>query len=363
MDMDFLDTFQNEHYTPRLKQLFVDTSAWISENNASIQYSFTDAIDSACKDIAELQKKGLVPEISCLCISFLFTSLHSEMPQFQIDCYPEGWLPTGKSIYATRFDASWLTTYIEAFRQNLISDSQKDGTINLIPPEQVNIFVLRAVRDLLFYSVNIVKYFPDLDRAKNLFAMSRAEDFWISFGELGDWQRIVFAVFPYIDIFNCDEDTVLRFHSFPAITYRQKTFSNLDLTHSVFRDCTFIDCHIDGCIWNDCTFDNCTFKRTEIARSTFWGAAFYRCTLEATSFVQNTFHHILDESVKEMFRAASFIRCNIHQTIFDSCDLTGIQVLACDYDSVKVVGLDDGTVFPFAGRCIEEGDMESDGIL
>ena len=57
MDMDFLDTFQNEHYTPRLKQLFVDTSAWISENNASIQYSFTDAIDSACKDIAELQKK------------------------------------------------------------------------------------------------------------------------------------------------------------------------------------------------------------------------------------------------------------------------------------------------------------------
>ena len=75
-------------------------------------------------------------------------------------------------------DASWLTTYIEAFRQNLISDSQKDGTINLIPPEQVNIFVLRAVRDLLFYSVNIVKYFSDLDRAKNLFAMSRAEEFF-----------------------------------------------------------------------------------------------------------------------------------------------------------------------------------------
>ena len=88
MDMDFLDTFQNEHYTPRLKQLFIDTSAWISENYASIQCSFTDAIDSACKDIAELQKNGLVPEISCLCISFLFTSLHSEMPQFQIDCYP-----------------------------------------------------------------------------------------------------------------------------------------------------------------------------------------------------------------------------------------------------------------------------------
>lgn len=363
MDVDFLDVFQTKHYVPRLKQLFIDTSAWISENYTSIQYSFTDAIDNVCKDVTELQKNSLIPEISYLCISFLFTSLNSETPQFQIDCYSEGCLPTGKSLYSKRFDASWLTRYIEEFRENLINDSKKDGTINLIPPEQINIFVLRAVRDLLFYSVNIVKYFPDINRAKNLYIMSKSEEFWISFGELGDWQRIVFAAFPYIDIFNCEENAILRFRSFPAITYRKKTFSKLDLTHSVFRDCTFIDCDIDGCIWNDCTFDNCTFKRTMITGSTFWGAAFYRCTLEATSFVQDTFHCMLDESVKEMFRAASFIRCNMHQIRFDSCDLAGAQVHACDCDTVEVIGLDNNITSPFIGTCIEEGDTESDGIL
>ena len=363
MDMDFLDAFQDKHYTPRLKQLFVDTSANISENYTSIQSSFIDAIDNICKDVVELQKSNLIPDISYLCISFLFTSINSETPQFQIDCYPEGWLPTGRSLYSTRFDASWLTTYIEEFRQNLICDSKKEGTINLIPPERINIFVLRAVRDLLFYSTNIVKYFPDLNRAKNLFAMSRSEEFWISFGELGDWQRIIYALFPYIDIFNCEEGTVLRYRSFPAITYRQKTFSNLDFTHSVFRDCTFIDCNIEGCTWNDCTFDNCTFKRTTITGSSFWGTAFYRCALENMNFAQDTFHHILDETVKEMFRSASFIRCNIHQTCFESCDLASTQVLACDCDSVEVIGLDSNIASPFAGAHIEEGDTESDGIL
>lgn len=363
MDMDFLNTFQDKHYTPRLKQLFIDTSANISENYPSIQSSFIEAIDNACRDVIELQKDELLPEISYLCISFLFTSIKSGMPQFQIDFYPEGWLPTGKSLYSTRFDASWLTTYIEEFRQNLINDSKKDGTINLIPPEQVNVFVLRAARDILLYSANIVKYFPDLNRAKNLFAMSKSEEFWVSFGELGDWQRIIYAVFPHIDIFNCEKDTILRFRSFPAITYRQKIFSSLDLSHSVFRDCTFIDCNFDKCVWNDCTFDNCTFERVVVTDSNFWGTSFFRCALEDTNFAQDTFHHVLDESVKEMFRAASFIRCSIEKVRFDSCDLAGVQVLACDCDSVEVIGLDNNVTSPFAGTLIKEGDTESDGIL
>lgn len=336
MGIDFLSRFEENHYTPRLKSLFDSTMEYISSHVDEIERAFSRAIDAVCDEATKAQEAGMLPEVSYISISFLYTSFYLGKPQFQIDCYPEGWF-LAESMCSARFDAAWVTRFVEGFREDLINDSKKDGTIRVVPPEEINVFVLRAVRDLLFYVVNVIKYFPKMHAFPKLFRMAKGESFYMTFGELGDWQRAIYAVLPKVDIFNCDKDTILRFRSFPAIYYHDKEFAELDLTHSVFRDCTFIDCDISACIWNDCLFDNCTFKNISIKESSFLGTVFFQCKLDGISFERDTFHQVLGDSDKEFYKDAMFSYCSLSHSVFTDCDLEKCVFNKCDCKAVEVV--------------------------
>lgn len=351
MGTDFLNRFEREHDAPRFKALFDDTAQYIAAHSSEIESAFWCAIDSFCDEVIKKQEAKLLPDVAYISVSFLFTSFYFGTPKFQIDCYPEGWCVASESMYSTAFDAAWCTQYIGTFREDLIHDSKKDGTIRVIPAEKVEVYVLKAVRALLLYIVNVVKYFPQAHTSPKLFQMARSESFCLTFGELGDWQRVIDAILPEVDIFNCDKDTSLRFRRFSAVYFQDKEFSGLDLSHGTFRDCTFIDCKISECLWNDCIFDHCTFKRTFVGDSSLLGTTFFRCKMEYATFRNDTFNKALEEDDREVFRAAVMSHCSLMQTTFTDCDLTKCDLHKSDCDTVELIGgSTEGSLFSTFGK-------------
>ena len=76
-----------------------------------------------------------------------------------------------------------------------------------------------------------------------------------------DWQDIVYAALPEIDIFNHNMNVLLKQRDFFSKEYEKKMFINLDMSNSRFYNCIFKECTFDNCILNDCIFETCSFKR------------------------------------------------------------------------------------------------------
>lgn len=327
-------------------QEFEDRQQEITENLRNRLNQYMDQLQK----LQELQVSGAAAEIT---ISFLYTSLEQECAEFRIDSYGEGGMLYGDTMLSDRFSAPWLTGYLTEMTEELKKRAAEDNLRRYIRPAELETLKLRAVRSLLYYFSSRFRYVmaDALDR-KRLAALQKTDTFVIAMGEYQDWQRPVFALTPEIDIFNCEEHTVLDFRRFAAVYYKDKVFRGKSITNSRFIDCTFEYCQINDCQMNDCIFDGCNFENVELKETEMIGCLFIDCEFKNVRFEKAVFDADTTQKTGEYYEPAEFYRCGFLETIMENCKCSRCVVKDCDIETLVITASD-----------VEESDLFGDGRI
>lgn len=128
-----------------------------------------------------------------------------------------------------------------------------------------------------------------------------------------DWQKILFAKVPEIDIIANPKEQPLLFQKIEEKKYRGQTLENMDLTQTRFKNCEFSKCIFDNVVLNDVRFVNCLFRNVEMHSGTMYGATFIDCVFENVNMDGMEKDYIPDVtqgvSLDNIYRQVSYIEC------------------------------------------------------
>lgn len=348
MGETYIQRFEREVYPEKFASMAEETADAFDRERDRITKTWTGALRQYMGQLAELQEEGNAPAVAEIDLSFLYTSLEEGHPKYRIDSYGEGGRILEDSILTGYIPADWMTAGLENFTQQLSTHVAEKGLRRYIRPAMIETLRLRAIRSLLYYFALRFKYYiQDMLDLKQLARVGKAPHFFIQIGEYMDWQKTIYAVRPSVDIFNCDRTEDLRFRSFPAVSYVEKQFRDLDLSHASFKDSTFTDSSIEGCTMTDCMFDGCTFENVRVHASRMAGSIFAYCVFKNTAFAETTFFEgETDNENPQYFEPAEFHSCSFDGVTMERCVLTGCPVRDCD---VPGLVLDENTQTEYSG--------------
>lgn len=332
MEANCIELFSKEYYPPAFLGMFQKTKEYFDSQEEKIWELFGGTLNHFFESLSHLQGQDILPAVSDIKISFLFTGYYFGKPQFQLDAYSEGGYLLGESLLSERFSAEWMTQYIEEMKEELLETSKKESMIRFVRPAQIEVFGLQAVRSLLYYFGGHMKYLiPDCFEAGKLSKVRKSPEFYLSFGEFMDWQRPLLARLPEVDIFNCDPNTPLTFRTFRAIYYEKKSFSQLKLDHACFKDCTFLNCTITDCSMRDVLFENCRFNQVSFEKTSLLGCSFAFCRIEHTKFRKTECRiEEVTEDISEVYKEVEFYHCTLEENCFEETDLSEILFEDCE---------------------------------
>ena len=333
----YIEMFEETYYPPAFLHLFQKTKEAIEKEQEEIQEMIGKGLNSYLELLQKLQKEEILPSISEITISFLFTSYYLKQPVFQLDCYGAGGQVLRDSFLTEYMQADWLTRYIEEFQEELLEQAKKNRLGRFIRKAEMQVLGLRAVRSLLSYFSGYMKYWiPDNIDKKKLGKLQKEENFFITFGEYKDWQKPVLARLPEVDIFNCDMDTSLLFRTFRGIYYEKKSLINLNLNFGVFKDCMFQNCEIRGCKMNDCLFENCKFEDVIIEQGENIAGSYANCHFDKVKFEKVIFSDSKKEEKLEVYKNTEFYHCHFQHTEWNECDLSDSTLSFCEIEEIQM---------------------------
>lgn len=365
----YWERFEEEEYSKELLELSRKTAASFHEKEEEIRMLFSEGIHSILKKAVLLQEKGEIPPLAELTVSFLFSSFYFGQPEFRLDCYGKGGYLMTESLLTETVPADWLTRYVEEMGQTLFMRAKQEGLARYIRPAGIYVLCLRAVRSLLLHYSGWMKYrMPELLDFKKYSRLILEESFRLSFGEYLDWQRVLYAKLPEVDLFNCSKETSFLHRTFHSIYYEKKTLENLDLTGAVFHGCTFCNTAINNCCMNDCLFETCIFEAAVIRDTLMAGCTFVDCTIEGVMLESVLFSSEKMEESPEVYKCTEWMESKLSSVQFAACDLNGCQLYLCQLREVLIQGgtLEDSdfskeegcTILPelevFQGEAVEE---------
>lgn len=368
MITSYLEMFEETFYPSAFEQMAGETIQNFIKNREAIVKQIEIQLNEYFDRIIKAQAMNLVSPIAEITFSFLYTSLDEQEAVLQLDCYGEAGRSYSDSQLSGRIPAGWLSYRLEQFTESLKQIAAQQGIANFVRPAGFEVFKLRAVRSLLAYFAGQFKYLIDdmLDR-KKLAQIVKSETFVIEVGEYLDWQKVIFAILPEVDIFNHEANTGLCFRRFPAFYYQEKQFVNLTMNRAEFTDCTFKESEITGCTMNDCIFDQCVFERVHISRTKMMGCLFIGCTIKETTMTNVDFYISADIEPEEYYEPAEFYDCELTSNRFEHCNLLQCGVSDCEITDLIIC---DG-ITEDCGFCgIEQvrweeaaGEEKADGVL
>lgn len=130
-------------------------------------------------------------------------------------------------------------------------------------------------------------------------------------------------------------DSDLTDKEFTDCTFTRCDFSNSDFSVSVITDCTFIDCNLSNIIVKDTSFRSVIFDSCKLMGIIFgeidtfllnW--AFKNCRIELCTF----------NGLK--MPKTPFVKCQIHETDYNSSQLTGSSFAESDLASSNILDCD-----------------------
>lgn len=338
MSQTYLQMFKDQFYPVVFMEAAKKTIVSFGENEERIVESWRRELSLYLERIAALQQKEQAGPVAEITVSFMYTSLYEGKAVFRVDSYGDEGRVYGESMAAAFLSADWLVQELPSLKEELAACAAREGLRGVVRPAAFEVLALRAVRSLLYYFAGRFKYIVTkvLDE-KYLARLKKGEVFVICIGEYLDWQNTVFAILPEVDIFNCGRDTKLQFRHFPAIVYRRKQFTDLNLSQSKFTDCTFEDVVIGECCMNDCTFDGCSFNRVTISGTQMAGSLFIDCVIREAKFEEVVF---CGDGVRgheaEYFAPVEFVGCTFSQADFNDCRLGGVNLTECEASEVVI---------------------------
>ena len=323
MEDQYTVKFQEEVYPKVFEEVAEQTFRLFSQNEKHIAKEWKSRLDVHMDQIVYMQKQGIIERVAQTDISFLYSSINTGT-QFRVDSYPQGGRIYASSLYTTMLDGSWLTKAVEPMGNKLAKYASQEGIRQYIRPAYIETLKLRAIRSLLAIMVARFKYtIPFIIDTKRFAKMKKEDSYLICMGEYMDWQNVLYANLPSVDIFNCDEGTNLRFRSFLAIYYQNKQFAQLDLEHAVFIDCTFQNVVIEECDMNDCLFDGCIFENVQFVTTKLAGSTFKKCEMSHVTWLCATFTMDQIEGQEQGY---------FEPTVFERCDFIGCSFEGCNID-------------------------------
>lgn len=327
--------FQEELYPKAFRETAEKTICYFNENEEQIAKEWRSKMNQHIDVLVQMQEDSIVGEISEMDISFLYSSIETTGASFRLDSYGEGGRVYSPSVYTTILDGSWLVVSLEQLGKKLTEYVSEEGIRRYIRPAYIETFKYRAVKSLLGFMATRLKYTcPLMIDTRKLAKIKKCENFALCMGEYMDWQNVLYAILPSVDIFNCDEGISLRFRRFVAIYYSDKEFVQLELGQSKFTDCTFQNVTIEKCGMNDCVFDGCTFENVRIIDTEFAGSLFNKCKLSNVKFDKTIFTlQKLEGHEQEYFEPAKFDNCDFIGCSFHECSIYECNIEECIIDS------------------------------
>lgn len=329
----YIQMFQEEIYPDIFLKITEETIRQFADKEEQIIEEWKKGIKQYMEQVVSVQETP-VAEIN---ISFLYTSLYEEKAKFRIDSYGRGGRVLEESMFTAYLPADWLVAGMDQLEEMLTERAAKESMRRYVRAAEIETLKLRAVRSLLYYFALRFKYLiQDMIDFKCLAQIQKSDSFVIQIGEYMDWQKTIYAIFPEVDIFNCDKKTDLRFRNFPAIYYKDKKLEGLNLTQARFQDCTFSESVIENCVMNDCLFENCIFENVNITDTKMLGCLFQNCTFKQVCFQNDSFYQGQGQSMEpEYFEPAEFFRCAFLDSDFKECSLSECMVTDCEGISLE----------------------------
>ena len=290
-----------------------ETKKYLDDNHELKRNVIQQNLTEACIHMADYQNKELSIPIESISMSFLNFSYYFNKPIIRILFFAKGMLWKEPLMYMD-FDAEWLVEPLKSYKQKLeeyVKENKKKT-------EWLNVEMRRMLRLLLKMTSYYIKYdvreWCENEALRNLFL---CDDVVISFGEYMDWQLVLHRIRQNRDIFQCDDKQMLQYTRFQDMVYKKKMFSDLDLTGTIFLNCTFTNCKMEQVIFHDAIFRNCVFDKVSAKKVQIYGASFEKCL----------FRNCTGSDIKEVQEELENITCFYKEPEWIECEVDGDGIL------------------------------------
>lgn len=309
---DYLAQYEKDYYEPATTALLQKTTEYLIANNERITAQLTKELEGFMEKIAKMQKIQPIPA-GQIAISVLRTALWEGAPKLRFDCYDAG-KEAGLNIAYQYMDADFLFTEWEAYKEALEKGVKECKAERFIREAQLEQYMSRTIeRVIKLYVMNLKYYLADADYLEHFKEMQLAEVFIITVGEYLDWQKILYAKVPEIDIVANPKEQPLLFQKISEKKYRDREFTDMDLSQSRFVNCEFSKCTFEQVALKDVRFVNCLFRDVAMKSGSLYGATFIDCHFMNTDMegMEKEAKPDISKplSLQEIYRKVSFISC------------------------------------------------------
>ena len=231
--------------------------------------------------IAQIQGENPVGRIT---ISLIRISAWEERQRARIEVYDRDEI-VGRLLYETQTDVSYIFTEWENYRKRIVDMAETKGVRRYIKDPVVRLFMEERLTDMASYLYAIYKYILiDAEEIENYGLMNTIPGFMITIGEYMDWQKVLYAEVPPIDLADVDESSPAMYARFKNKIYRDLHIRGADLESTKFTDCKFYRCTFENVNLNDALFENCQFKDVVMKSGTMYGAVMKKCVRVRSDF-------------------------------------------------------------------------------
>ncbi|RKI66631.1 hypothetical protein D7V91_11970 [bacterium 1xD42-67] len=328
---EYIAQFQSECYLPAASAAMNRFMASYADHSEEIHKTVIGQFDAFSRCIVRLQERQLMDSVHSIAISFPYSSLLCGNPCMMFELYPDFPFFAPHQLQEI-FSAPWVFPEWDTFYEDLLGRTQKLGLGTVIRPPYIKSSLWDVARYILHFVSTFVKtQLVDVERLSSFCAMRKAETFRITFGEYMDWQRLIYAQLPSIDIFNCEEDETLSFRVFCSAVYEDKVFANLTLDDARFESCIFRNCLFKGTKLRDAKFEGCDFENCRFEQVRLDGARFSGSKLQNVEMSEVKTNCMIPDpdTILGGFTTTDFINCFLENVSITQSDYSASQFQGC----------------------------------
>lgn len=328
---EYIAQFQSECYLPAASTAMNRFMSSYADHADEIHKTVVGQFDAFFRCIVRLQERNLMEPVHAVALSFPYSSLLCGNPCMMFEVYPDFPFFAPKLVQEI-FSAPWVFPDWTEFYEDLLTRTQKLGLGTVIRPPYIKSSIWDVARYILHFASTFVKTkMVDVEQLSSFKSMRKAEVFRVTFGEYMDWQRLIYAQLPPIDIFNCEEHETLTFRRFSSAVYENKAFDNLQLDDARFESCVFRNCSFKNSKLRDAKFEGCDFEDCRFEQVRLDGARFSGSKLLNVEMYEIKTNCMIPDpdTILGGFTTTDFMNCFLENVSIAKSDYSASQFQGC----------------------------------
>ena len=274
-----IQEFKEHEFVQAVQLYWKDTEEKISHHlKEHLEYT-QNTISEVFTNIAVSQKKRNLPA-GQIVISLIRNSVWNGKARAKIEVYDKNQV-LGKLICTQDMDVSWMFVSWNFFHETIVRLAEEKGVSRYIREPVIRWLMESKLTEMAYYLYALLKYITlDADQLPAYDLFERRDGFYMSVGEYQDWQKIIYAEMPVLDILYPNEAMPFIFQKIDGQKFCGIHFENLNLEKARFTNCEFERCTFTDVNLNDVRFIDCSIRDMKMLTGTMYGALFQRCYIE-----------------------------------------------------------------------------------